>query len=1153
MSQGESAEDRQQPSEAAREESAPGEAGPADRGSGVTRRGVIAAAGAAGVLLAVSQAGLGGRPREDLLGEPTAADGPVRVVSLVRQSDMVDLTLALWNCSVETGGGQARLVRVDEALAAFVVVHFGPQAVTERAFLEASGGGNEPPTAAPVPTRISGTSRLAFDVTGVLPLDFTVDELLDWARFTPRLVPNALPRTAPGTFRSLPRRPDSTETSLELPWRLQLSPAESGGWAHSADPVTHGSWTEVWETRLGVRERQEGGDWRVAEAPDAEPFVRAVWASDPGFENWLTTPASVPSGDTTDGLRTALVPRDRYDIVRLSGDYSLRTVGGRGPAPIEVERLALGALGAGYDMRGEWDPVVTANYSSTTREWTHRGALGRDHHVRVVSTGFLYPFGHRAAVLSLTERTSQRPSASSEARAAYLRKRLILVVRQPVKSYSDDADVRNAGRRFPFRRVRLLTARTPPLEPATGYVGGGPAGNSYVPRVGGSAYRFHLRGTDWAGRDVDFVAPLVFVSDAGARSSAHLQALHAAYHTDDPLRTAGFGGRTVALAQPGAHPGDTELPVESMVFTGEAPRSSADTAAMVDAGRAPFYPALDRLTATLPVVRELSGDDPGPGTFSYHDAAGSSYVLGGFGAQNPGEVFLAATPGVDPVQVGFPADRSGGVVTAEFAIAGVSRSRGPVAGDAHDAARNLFDPRKMYPRSEARLAGGLELKDLLKPQGATPNPEQAFELTARQEADADGRPVMTELRSKLTPELRAWPSGVNLFVPADPKKCLTVDTRVTSRTDAPTEVVDRVVKGELKNFTINLWGTGATRFVTLDVARFRFVERKDAKTEVDCDIRTVSYHGALKFVDALSRYCTFLGWEPPTGPPTGGGSSARTASFRRAAGAPAAAAAAADEHPSAGQGDRYVDVSPQGVALNRTFAVPEIQLGAFALTGLSVYAGVVIPFDGKPIRVRFAFSSRDKPFSVVLSFLGGGGFAAVELGLGGVEMLEFSFEVKASYSFAIGSVVSGAVEAKAGVYFSVESAENGDQACELTAYLQFSGAVSVLGLVTLSLVAYLALSYYDTPERLVGEATVSVSVDLFFFSFSNSYTVRRELIKGSGRSDGASARADRGSGARSALAASPTAVGTARMSFGDTLTRQEWLDQYCAAFAPVGA
>ncbi|MEU6070155.1 hypothetical protein ABZ864_38420 [Streptomyces sp. NPDC047082] len=1119
----------------------------------MTRRGVLSAAGAAGLLLAVSQAVPGGRSRENALGEPTAADGPVRVVSLVRQADMVDLTLALWNCSVDTSEGRARLVRVDQTLSAYVVVHFGPQAVTERAFLEASGGGNEPPTVDPVPTRISGTSRLAFDVTGLLPLDFTVDEVLDWARFTPRLVPNALPRTVPDTFRSLPRRPDATETSLELPWRLQLSPAESGGWAHSAQPVTHGSWTEVWETRLGIREQQEDDSWRVTEAPEAEPFLRAVWASDPGFEDWLTTPASVPAGDTTDGLRTSLTPRERYDLVRLSGDYSLRTVSGRQPAPIELERLSLSTLGAGYDLHAEWDSVVTSNYASAVREWTHRGVLGRDHYVRVVSTGFLYPFGHRAAVLSLTQRKSQRPSASSEARAAFLRKRLILVVRQPVKSYRGDSDLRNAGRRFPFRRVRLLTAQTPPLEPETEYVNGGSAANSYVPRVGDSAYRFHLRGADWAGKEVDFTSPLVFVSDAGARNSEHLQRVHETYNAEGQLRTAGFGGRPVALAQPGAHPGDTELPVESMVFMGEAPRPGADPVAMVNAGWAPFYPALDRLTAGLPVVQELVGDELGTGTFSYHDAAGSSYVGGGFGSQNPGEVFLAAT-GSDQVQVRFPADRSGGVVTPVFAIAGISRLRGPVAGDAHDAARNLFDPQKMYPRSEAKLAGGLELKDLLKPQSDTPNPEQAVELTARQETDADGRSVMTELRSKTNPELRAWPSGVNLFVPADPKKCLTVDTRVTSRVDTPAEVVDRVVKGELKNFTINLWGTGdATRFVSLDVARFRFVERKDAKTEVDCDVRTVSFHGALKFVEALSRYCTFLGWEAPTGPATAGSSSARTASFRRVASAPADAIAAADEHPTAGQGDRYVDVSPQGVALNRSFAVPEIQLGAFALTGLAVYAGIVIPFDGKPIRVRFAFSSREKPFSVVLSFLGGGGFAAVELGLGGVEMLEFSFEVKASYAFAIGSVVSGAVEAKAGIYFAIETAENGDQACELTAYLQFSGAVSVLGLVTLSLVAYLALSYYDTPERLVGEATVSVSVDLFFFSFSNSYTVRRELIKGSGGSDGASARAGRSSVARSALAALPTSAQAARVSFGDTLTQQEWLDQYCAAFAPVGA
>ena len=51
----------------------------------------------------------------------------------------------------------------------------------------------------------------------------------------------------------LPAVPTETQTSIELPWRLQISPNASGAFAHSATAVEHNDRFELWHTRLGVR------------------------------------------------------------------------------------------------------------------------------------------------------------------------------------------------------------------------------------------------------------------------------------------------------------------------------------------------------------------------------------------------------------------------------------------------------------------------------------------------------------------------------------------------------------------------------------------------------------------------------------------------------------------------------------------------------------------------------------------------------------------------------------------------------------------------------------------------------------------------------------------------------------------------------------
>ena len=53
-------------------------------------------------------------------------------------------------------------------------------------------------------------------------------------------------------------------------------------------------------------------------------------------------------------------------------------------------------------------------------EWKHVATMGRDHYVKVVTLGHLFPFGHKAVKVAITER---KFNADEPGRPAYLLKR----------------------------------------------------------------------------------------------------------------------------------------------------------------------------------------------------------------------------------------------------------------------------------------------------------------------------------------------------------------------------------------------------------------------------------------------------------------------------------------------------------------------------------------------------------------------------------------------------------------------------------------------------------------------------------------------------------------------------------------------------------
>jgi hypothetical protein len=403
------------------------------------------------------------------------------------------------------------------------------------------------------------------------------------------------------------------------------------------------------------------------------------------------------------------------------------------------------------------------------------------------------------------------------------------------------------------------------------------------------------------------------------------------------------------------------------------------------------------------------------------------------------------------------------------------------------------------------------------------NPEQALKVTSSR-AESPNR-VITDV--DWHPPLQSDP--LRLFLPgAGPDDKAHIHAEIVTNLDDADQSSFRI-DGEMRNFTVDLFGadvngtpSGLT-FVRVPFQRLTFRAGTLVSETMEPVIGEVSFHGPLEYLDQLADYIALL-------PGTGGNS--------------LHSLAGESDHPATGP---YLDVTETGVEAGIGLAIPEIGVGVMTLSNLSLTAGLRLPFDGSRVTLTFTFSSRDNPFSLTIWGIGGGGFAAMTLSIDGVEGMEFSLEFGAAIGISIAGLASGKVELKAGINFKIETVnENGHdiQQCTLTAYIRLHGAVDILGLIEVSLTFYVGLSYVTNTRSLVGEATLTIEIDLVVFSESVELTVRKE-IAGPGSSSGVASMSARGGD-------QPLALEPPRVTWSDLVTQTDW-EQYCTSFATVGA
>jgi hypothetical protein len=947
------------------------------------------------------------------------------------------------------------------------------------------------------------------------------------------LVPSKLP---PGfVFRGTkPREPNAGETAIEAPFRLFISPSALNGWIHARKAVAAPAdemRIELWHSRLGVRSVATNGDVTIDERNQPQKIIRAIWARD------LEAQPIPTASSITDPFRQSLDGLSRVNLVRQSSETFTRPT--IIPEPVTARGLALSSNGAWLDLFGQWDTTLYVNrLNFPILSWDHLATMGRDQYVRVAHAGYLFPFGHKAVLVQITERKIKEASTPH----ARMYQRKFIVVSEPTKYYT--------GRDLPFSEVRLDPLVTPDLKdpltlPATEAL---QSDQLFWPNDANGLFRWKLHARDQEGKAVRLHAPLLFVAEGFSKPSTNNKIITG--YAEFGRNVVAGDGQSIAYAPP-LKSGDTANETVTLNFTG-TPQTSAATPRLLEA------------SVILPAMRHLTPASPATAV-EYSPI----YLGGGFGgASNAGDIFLQLKT---PTTITFGStEHSGGFIQPNINLSALSRVIG-LAGDSATVAANKFDPVAFLGNALPKLFGLFKLVDLLqaigldlskapsfitetlnriagllddlaklegaladaaaitngaaaaqynnlKTQVATQLPKlqtgiadllslngagSLADVTAKVKAPLDAlatmatalqsaiaafptspgvktrlerlsnalNPVLAdagilndilsfvnglnpgggEFRGRLEwqPRLSNWPPNSSnndaVFLPAPDGLTLAVEVRASAKGAAGVDVF-----AELRDFSLQLM-PGAP-LVRAEFTRIAFRGGSGRKPEVDVVFKGLEFVGFLSFIETLKQLIPLDGFSDPP----------------------------------------FLEVSTEGVTAGFTISLPNVAIGVFSLTNLSLNADTRIPFLGKSVTVGFSFCTRERPFTLAVAFLGGGGFFGIRLSPQKLEVLEMSLEFGAIVALDFG-VASGSVSAMAGVYIRLE----GD-AGSLTGYFRVRGEVDVLSLISACIELYMSLTYEFDTGKMIGHAEISVTVKVLFFSGSVKISCERKFAGSNG-------------------------------------------------------
>ncbi|MEA3365808.1 MAG: hypothetical protein U9Q79_09235, partial [Candidatus Hydrogenedentes bacterium] len=663
----------------------------------------------------------------------------------------------------------------------------------------------------------------------------------------------------------------------------------------------------------------------------------------------------------------------------------------------------LSCLGVWMNVRYAQEEVPSG---LAIEEWRHKAIMGRDQKVRVVYKGFMFPFGHPASLVKVTERKIQRHRSVW---VAYLRQRYFIVIRHPDQTYPVQGQPKD-GRHMPFRKVTITTAKTPALNQPEGILSGESAQAAFWPRVGGGDFLFHLKGTDWDGQVSEFTCPLIFVSSENniAYRASKMSQISNHYNSESnkQRRQRDMAGQKVAFAEStSGEPGDTALDTKSMTVSGGVPSAfGVMTTPLLlrnlmpqDDGNNSFqqagvlcgYPLLEEALVRVPAVAHLMGTAE-PVRVRLHHA----YVDNGWdGNKNQGEVFIEL---IEKAGFEFPRDKSGGLASPDMSIGGLSKKFGPIAGDLEELAKGTFDPAKFFEGASAKILGVVDLAEILQKIFNNLGLEVPNLKIKPVYGEGEEGSVIDELASELIPEAieatLTWEPKVKEFGPFKPKSGCKLKMEGLLRIELAGLDTSFTFTTDLTKFKVDIY------FLIFDFDQFTFKVKAGEKPDVDVDLKKVDFGGPLEFVNELRGLLS-----------------------------------------SGSLFDFSIDVDLTGVSAKLSLAIPSVSVGIFSLDNMKLSLGAALSFVDDPVRLMFAFCSKEDPFTLTISLFGGGGFFAMEVTPDGVELMEAAFEFGGSFSMNVG-VASGGCSIMAGVYFKMELNEEEDTTdVILTGYVRVSG------------------------------------------------------------------------------------------------------------------
>ena len=921
-------------------------------------------------------------------------------------------------------------------------------------------------------------------------------------------------------------------TSIEAPTLMYISPNQINDFYHKIEPVfrdleerklvnqvmntqlrvldplasTKGEIIEMWHTRLGVKLKNgltSGSTLKNLKT------IRVLWADDADPDYKVAKERNYP-------FMASLDANNRQKLVHTTSNYEA----GFEPFYVPVNDLMLTTLGAYLDWHVFFDvPTPQDNYLNII-EWEHIATLGRDHYVKIVEEGYLFPFGHRAAVVKITER-----KFDNETKAAANRQRMFVVVLEKEKLYTP-YDPESKFIQFPFQAIRIETNATPNIDDpqkstlinvpssSTGNVrikvningGGGGANTTYnfYINVAGQGFMFDMVATDKEGNEHAFRMPLAFMENRIARDKKLMEDVIEKYQGKQAdgfnkiYNESLFNGREVAYAEYLVD-GDTDFETEMIKF-------DAQIYPVKGEGDLKFHPKMKEARIFVKQINELTGLSE-PTVITLEDD------------NNKGDVF-AKVISSNVVDFSGGSDKSGGFLMPNMAVKGLSKLQGPVSGDLDKMKDLLFIPEKFFEAFEdlpvAKIFGVIDVFSLLLGTSSKPlNLGGSFDamISAVQKIRADIDSLkneilyyenlkeqakqavddeIAELKQTIKEKVNELLDVLNNSVPKIPNlKTYFTEEAFYAEYKWQPELGGKTIEvfPDLLNVTVNDPKTalsvttkfekpydivkpasmnGVARFekfgidiVPLLAVNFNYLEFRSGstqKTDVKVDINKDNPIVFKGVLNFVNNLQSII--------PAGGFS---------------------DDGP-------YIDIKLSGITAGFNISIPNVEVGICMISNISLGASVTLPFTGAPLTLGFNFCRRENPFMLTISCFGGGGYFMMVTTLKGIQSIEAAFEFGAAMSLNVG-VASGGVSAMGGFYYKMEIVEGVEQTT-LSGYLRLNGHLSILGLISVSLefyLAFIAVIYQGKVQKLEGVATLKVKVEVLFFSKTVSVSVRREL------------------------------------------------------------